>query len=446
MSRLLSFFRSMAGRIFLLLVVGIAISTLLATVLADTRRLAELEHIHLDITADRLQDYVANIGDLHSPTRWPGGVVELDEAEPGAEQGPIDQTLTALLEARLGKGYKVQAFVAPLKSCALVSPISQRASVTMTQPRCWLVRFNLGTVVVRLAVDWPTRASVVTHTLDPLFLAVLTLAAAAMAFVVARMAAAPVNRLAGAADRLGRDLDQPPLAESGPSEVAAAAKAFNTMQAQLKLDLVQRRQMLAAITHDLRTPLTRLRLRLERVADEPLRDRLVADLTAMNQLIQEGLDLARTAEHAEPEAELNLDSLLVALAEDEDDTGGKVTFISGCGCHVRVRPLALRRAVTNLIDNALRHAGGAELSSARRGEDVAIVVRDHGPGIDAALLEKVFEPFFRLEESRSRDTGGVGLGLTIARTLVEQCHGELTLHSPPGGGLEAVILLRSTPD
>ena len=446
MSRLFSFFRSMAGRIFLLLVVGIAISTLLATVLSDTRRLAELEHIHLDLTADRLQDYVANIGDLHSPTRWPGGVVEVDEPPPGAEQGPIDQALTALLEARLGKAYRVQAFVAPLKSCALVSPISQGPSVTLTQPRCWIVSFNLGAVVVRLAVDWPTRASVMTHTLDPLVLAMLTLAAAAMSFLVSRMAAAPVNRLADAAGRLGRDLDQPPLAESGPSEVRAAARAFNTMQAQLKLDLVQRRQMLAAITHDLRTPLTRLRLRLERVADDVLRDRLVADLTAMNQMIQEGLDLARTAEHAEPEAVLNLDSLLIALAEDEDDTGGKVAFISGCGCHVLVRPLALRRALTNLIDNALRHAGGAELSSVRRGADVAIIVRDRGPGIDAALLEKVFEPFFRLEESRSRDTGGVGLGLTIARTLVEQCHGELTLCAPADGGLEAAILLRATID
>jgi signal transduction histidine kinase len=446
MSALVSFFRSMAGRIFLLLVVGIAISTMLATVLADARRLAELEHIHLELTADRLQDYVANIGDLHSPTRWPGGVVELDEAPAGAQAGPIDQALTTLLETRLGKGYKVQAFVAPLKSCALVSPLSKRASVTMTQPRCWLVTFNLGTVVVRLAVDWPTRASVVTHTVDPLFLAVLTLAAAGMAFAVSRMAAAPVNRLADAATRLGRDLDEPPLAETGPSEVAAAARAFNTMQAQLKLDLVQRRQMLAAITHDLRTPLTRLRLRLERVADQALRDRLVADLAAMNQLIQEGLDLARTAEHTEPEAVLNLDSLLLALAEDEADTGGKVKFMSGCGCHVRVRPLALRRAITNLIDNALRHAGDAELSSARRGDFVTIVVRDRGPGIDEALLEKVFEPFFRLEESRSRDTGGVGLGLTVARTLVEQCHGELTLRAPPGGGLEAVVLLRAAQD
>lgn len=278
--------------------------------------------------------------------------------------------------------------------------------------------------------------------LGPWSLAVLAVAAAALAYVVARLATAPVRRLAAAAEALGGDLDRPPLAVEGPTEVRQGARAFNRMQAQLKRREAERTHMLAAITHDLQTPLTRLRLRMEAVDDPALRAALLADGAAMLDLIRAGLDLARAAAGGGgPPERLDLDSLLDSLCEDAVAAGAEVSVVERCGAVVRTRPEALRRCVGNLLENALKHAGAAELACRRRGAAVEVEVRDRGPGVPPERLAEVLEPFVRLETSRSRETGGVGLGLTIARLMAGQAEGELSLANRPGGGLSAVVRL-----
>jgi signal transduction histidine kinase len=260
-----------------------------------------------------------------------------------------------------------------------------------------------------------------------------------LAYVVARIASAPLKRLSKAAAELGRDLDRAPVEVSGPAEVRGAAEAFNAMQKRLQQHVSERTNMLAAITHDLQTPLTRLRLRLEKVEDEPLREKLVADLAAMKALIDEGLELARSAETSEPKVMLDLDSALESLVEDAVDAGGEAVFEQGCQAVMQLRPLAIARLFSNLIDNALKHGGSAAVSASSAGGEVSVRVRDRGPGVPEEMLEKVFDPFVRVDSSRSRQTGGAGLGLTIARALAEKNGASLTLRNHPEGGLEATV-------
>jgi signal transduction histidine kinase len=205
--------------------------------------------------------------------------------------------------------------------------------------------------------------------------------------------------------------------------------------------MADRTRMLAAITHDLQTPLTRMRLRLDKIADVDLRDRLLADFAATQMLIREGLDLAQDAESGEPWGQVDVPSLIEALVEDMADAGLPVRIIETCDGTVRARPQALRRALGNLIDNAITHGGSAEVASASSTDGgVIISVRDRGRGIPEDQLAAVLEPFHRLEPSRSRDAGGgAGLGLTIAVRLAQRTGATLTLANHPNGGLLARI-------
>jgi signal transduction histidine kinase len=295
---------------------------------------------------------------------------------------------------------------------------------------------------LRFSFDTPWVERERSRLLDPAFIVLLVLAIGVLAYIVARIASAPLNRLSAAAAELGADLDRAPIAAAGPTEVRRAADAFNSMQKRLQQHVGERTRMLAAITHDLQTPLTRLRLRLERVEDEALRERLVADLGAMKALIDEGLELARSAETSEPRMMVDLDSLLGSLVEDAVDAGGAATFEQGCGAVLPLRPLAARRLFANLIDNALEYGGSAAVTATREGADVSVHVRDRGPGLPPDMIERVFEPFVRGDDSRSRQSGGVGLGLTIARTLAEKNGATLTLRNSPDGGLEATVCWR----
>lgn len=287
---------------------------------------------------------------------------------------------------------------------------------------------------LRLAAETPAVARDPVPVLDPWFMSLLMLAIAALAYLVARIASAPLQRLAAAATALGRDLDRKPMAETGPREVRHAAQAFNAMQRQLQHHLAQRTQMLAAITHDLQTPLTRLRLRLENVADAALRERLVADLGAMQALIREGLELARSEHSREQPVPLELDSLLESLVEDACEAGAEVYFDGGCG-QVRVlRPMAMHRLFSNLLDNALKYGGRAWVRAQQTRDGLSVHIRDDGPGIAEEDLQSVFDPFVRLETSRSRDTGGAGLGLAIAKALAVSDGAQLQLRNHPGVG------------
>lgn len=264
----------------------------------------------------------------------------------------------------------------------------------------------------------------------------------AAAWFAVRLVTRPLTSLAVASDSLGPDMKAAALPEGGPLEVAHAARAFNAMQRRLADHLTERTRILAAVSHDLQTPITRMRLRVDLLEDENLRDRLQGDLEAMHALVQEGIAYARSAEGiAEPPARVDLDALLDSLAHDYRDAGHAIRLSGQLAAPVTTRPHTLRRIVTNLVDNALKFAAEAEIEISQDGEGIRIAVLDRGPGIDPAELEAVLQPFYRLENSRSRDTGGTGLGLAIARQLALLLGGSLTLANRPQGGLEACIRL-----
>ena len=282
-------------------------------------------------------------------------------------------------------------------------------------------------------IAWPVRLL--------LILLVLLVSVAVLAALAVRTLTRPLAVLADAAGELGRDIRRPPLAETGPLEVRRAAQAFNTMQDRLVRYIEDRDRILAALSHDLKTPITRLRLRTELLDDAPLREKFQADLDDMQRMAQASLDFLRGGEDSEPIAPLDLNALLESLQEDAEDTGREVS-LAGTTCQpLRCRPLALKRCLTNLVDNALKYGQRAEIAVTDTPARLTLIVRDRGPGIPAAELERVFEPFYRLENSRSRDTGGTGLGLSIARNIARAHGGELTLRNRPQGGLEAVLEL-----
>jgi len=262
-----------------------------------------------------------------------------------------------------------------------------------------------------------------------------------LAYIIARMATRPLNQLAQAATELGGDINRPPLVERGPAEVRDAAAAFNAMQARIRRYVAERTEMLAAIAHDLQTPLTRLRLRLEKVNDTELRDKLVDDLASMQTMIREGLDLVTSIDAAGLMQLVDVDSLLSSVCADAVDAGHDVTLVGQTRASIRAIPGALQRCLNNLIDNAVKYGGYARVTAGCEAGSVAIRVADGGPGIPEPQMERVFDPFYRLETSRSRETGGSGLGLTIARNIAHKHGGTVTLRNKPGGGLECLLVL-----
>ena len=259
-----------------------------------------------------------------------------------------------------------------------------------------------------------------------------------------RLATRPLAQLARAADSLGPDLQSERLPESGPLEVSRAATAFNAMQERIAAYMSERTQILAAISHDLQTPITRMRMRADMLDDEVQRAKMNRDLREMEALVKDGVAYARTLHGArEAPCRIDPDSMLESLVGDYQDAGADVRLEGRAGVSVSTRPQALRRILGNLIDNGLKYAGAVEVGVERAGPgDIAVRVRDRGPGIPEAELEKVFEPFYRLEASRNRDTGGTGLGLAIAKQLATAMNGALALRNHPEGGLEATLLIR----
>ncbi|MFM0323221.1 ATP-binding protein [Caballeronia glebae] len=277
----------------------------------------------------------------------------------------------------------------------------------------------------------------------PLVLTLQLIVLGACCWLAVRLATGPLKRLAKAADTLGPDLKAERLPESGPEEVARAAKAFNAMQDRVSMYMTQRMQILAAITHDLQTPITRMRLRVDVMDDESTGAKLQQDLKEMESLVKEGVTYARTL-HGTNEAprRIEADALIESIVDDYLDAGQSVTLSGSIGGALMAPPQALKRVVGNLVDNAIKYAGAAEIEVATRDGRAVISVLDRGPGIPEESLEAVFEPFVRLEDSRNRQTGGTGLGLAIARQLTLAMDASLTLHHREGGGLEARIVIK----
>lgn len=259
--------------------------------------------------------------------------------------------------------------------------------------------------------------------------------------IVVRRMTRPLSVLADAADRLGRNLDEPPIPERGPSEVRRAAQAFNRMQQRLRELLGQKAQMLAAVSHDLKTPITRLRLRAEMLKDSELRTKISRDLDEMESMVTATLDLMRGSGAVEPLARTDLLALIESLQADYEDTGRRVSVAAGPVAPIELRPQALRRCLSNLIDNGLNYGQRVRILVLDSPSRVIIELDDDGPGIPEADLERVFEPFYRLEGSRNRESGGTGLGLSIARAIAAEHAGSITLANRPEGGLRATLIL-----
>jgi signal transduction histidine kinase len=444
-----NFLGSIANRVFVILLAGILVATGVTAVLAQREREGAMNQMRLNHSAERVVQLVVAL-DQAAPEVRP--VILQTAANFGVAAGMADDlealggsdgALVDLLKSRLG--IHRQIMIKQQTGCQ--PPLGRLPRFERVNPGdCQVVLIGLSDGHL-LRVQLRTGgASAGSKDKPPLglpsaYLALFLTLIGLLAWLVARMTARPIRQLAAAAGALGSDLDRAPLPETGPTEIRQAASAFNAMQARIRRQVQHRTHMLAAITHDLQTPLTRLRLRLEKVADGELRTKLIDDLGVMQSMVREGLELARSMDSQEPLQRLDLDSLIDSVCADATDAGQDVELLGPSGVRIMAQPNALRRCLTNLLDNAIKYGRLARVSVVREQERVVIRIRDAGPGLPFDQLEAVFDPFFRLETSRSRDTGGTGLGLTIARNIAEAHGGTLVLANLAEGGLEAVLAL-----
>ncbi|MEM7223056.1 MAG: ATP-binding protein [Pseudomonadota bacterium] len=308
-------------------------------------------------------------------------------------------------------------------------PLSLTLSIHLPDGR-WL---NGETLLPSAAFAWAW--------VTPVTLLGLALAIVAIVIFSVRRITRPMGALAGAAERFGRGAAVEPLAEEGPEDVRHTIRAFNLMRERLERFVADRTRMLAAISHDLRTPITALRLRAEFIEDRETRDKILETLAEMEQMTEAALAFAREDAAREETRLVDLAALIQSLCDDLGDAGHDVTYAGPDKAPVPCRPISLKRALANLIQNAVAYGERARVRLEGDQDALRIIVEDDGPGIPEADLERVFEPFLRLETSRSRETGGVGLGLAIARSILRSHGGDVTLENRPEGGLRATARL-----
>lgn len=425
--------RTLFMRLALILALGLALAHGLSYILIMSERREATVGLMLGYLEQDVASSVALLDRLPAAERaaW---LPRLERRTYGFSLGPGDQghlpdtdharrIADAFMDA-IGKQYKVTAYSVP------GYPNRVQAHVILSDG-------------AQLVIDMRPAGLPVSNWLPAVLFGQLVLLAA-VTWVGVRLATRPLARLADAADRLGPDLKADPLPESGPQEVARAARAFNAMQARIAGYMTERTQILAAISHDLQTPITRMRMRADMLEDGVQRDKMNRDLLEMEALVKDGVAYARTL-HGTLEApcRIDADAMLGSLVGDYQDAGRAITLHGKAAASIETRPHALRRILGNLVDNGLKYAGQVEvLVDPPAAGELVIRVRDFGPGIPEDELEKVFEPFYRLEASRNRDTGGTGLGLAIARQLATTMNGVLELGNHPDGGLEARLRIR----
>jgi signal transduction histidine kinase len=356
--------------------------------------------------------------------------------------GDFEHPLVQTLQSILGPGYHVSiAPAAPGVSNAI-----------QVQPLQTLERRSEKDGLYDVTVQYPDGDSTLFRVARPaegapiprnLFvnLSLLVIIMTIALFVTARTITQPLFQLANAADRVGRDVRQPKLAEKGAREIRDAARAFNTMQDRLQRYLDSRTRVLAAMSHDLKTPLTRLRLQVETLDDPDAQTRIGKQLDEMESMVRGALALFRGLDDDEALAPVDINALLTTLQAEFTQMGGKVTIEGAAARALFGKPQGLKRCLTNLIENAIKFGGSARVYVQDSGRAVVIRIEDDGPGIPAAELERVFEPFYRLESSRNRDSGGTGLGLSIARDIAQSHGGSLVLENRPQRGLQAILTL-----
>jgi len=435
--RVLRMPRTLGARLFLIFLAALALAHILSFAVLFLERYTAARAVMLDTLENDVATSVAILDRLPAAERpqWLAPLQRdtygyvIGEGRAGIpELSPRAQQIAARIRAALGGRY----------------PFTMQ---TVPGPREHLqahLRLSDGSA---LTVDLHPAMKPLTQWLPYVLVAQLLLLVLCSWFAV-RLALRPLADLADAADRLDLGRPGPPLQEDGPAEVAHAATAFNAMRERIADHLQERMQILAAVSHDLQTPLTRMRLRAEMADPGSERDKLLNDLAEIQRLVQEGIAYARSA-HGNDEAAVRIDlaSFLESMVFDYQDSGQSVTLAGTLPTLALItRSHALRRILTNLIDNALKFGGAAEVqASILPAGQLRIAVRDHGPGIPEDQLEAVFQPFVRLEGSRNRSTGGTGLGLAIARQLALALQGSLVLRnrSDVPQGLEAELVISS---
>jgi signal transduction histidine kinase len=454
--------RSLFGRLTLVLLTGLALTVLLsAWVQMRDRGRILYEAMHQDVI-ERTSGIVQLLDALPPPQReslLP--ILSTAQSQVSLATGPLqmpsddsDSAAARLVERqlrdRLGASTEIRVGLAgfvmsgpmagrPMmgmgnRAAAMMHGVHAMASHFLIQVRLgdgtW-VWFERG--LPQGLFDWPVKMLL---TLGILLLGVTTLSLVAVRWVVR-----PLADLRRAADALGKDIHRPPLPETGPVEVAETAGAFNRMQRRISRFVEDRARMLAAVSHDLKTPITRLRLRADLLDDEELGEKIRRDLDEMQAMVEETLDFMRGTDSHEATHPIDLMALLESLIEDAGESGQGVRLEGSIERPYSGRPLALKRCIGNLLNNALRYGGEVEISAQDSAQSVTLRIADRGPGIPAEAIDKVFEPFFRLDGSRGRDSGGTGLGLGIARNIARAHGGDLVLMNRPEGGLVAELKL-----
>jgi signal transduction histidine kinase len=413
-----------------------------ANIIAETSQyLAALSPQQRDDARIKLREQRLTFDDVRPPPR------RLRDAERAA----LERAFAAHLQRHLGSGYKVSTGPPRARRSEIIPLYVLRRELSPPDgpPRpAFRARRDR---VFDVTVTFPDGDQAVFRTFAPrsgprlprvIFfeLGFLALALGIVLYAMTRTITRPLGDLARAADAVGRGATGTPLKETGAREIRHATRAFNSMQERLRRYLDSRTRVLAAMSHDLRTPLTRLRLRVESIDDDQLRQRLVEDLDEMSSMIRGALGVFRGLNDEEAAVPVDINALALELQRQHAELGGEVGIVGSARAPYVAKPLALKRCLGNLVQNAIRHGIRATISI-EDGAQLIVRVLDQGPGIPEDMLEKVFEPFFRLEHSRNRDTGGTGLGLSIARDIAQAHGGSLSLHNRHNGGLEARLTL-----
>ena len=452
--------RTLAGRVLLIIIAGLVVAHVTSFILFDVERGRSLERFAASDLAARIVDGArVSPAALQAPPApravgAPRGRPRLrwQDVESLGEPPAAGEAAPAVFAAELRHSLSEALGSDPVAWLALREvqrPAQEGMPGGIERVRNPVLERSAKMVTVALRLPDGRRALVE----SPLFLPTHQLPteawiSIALIFVVTtlfsiwavRIAVRPVRMLADAAERLSRNIDEPPLPEKGAVEIRAAARAFNRMQDRLRRHVHGRALAFAAMSHDIRTPLTRMRLRLESLGEDA-RDRLAGDVGEIEAIAKSALDVTRGLSHEESVVPVDLRGLAARLLQDYTALGHHVP-VSGVAAPVDARPAALRRAIGNLIDNGLKYGKDeVEVTIEDAREHAAVVVCDRGPGIAPEHLPKVVNPFYRVESSRNRGTGGTGLGLAIAKDIAEGHGGELLLENRAAGGLCARLRL-----
>jgi signal transduction histidine kinase len=429
----------LAGRVALVLALTLIAVQLVTLPFFLRQQASAAEDIFQRSTVDRIAHIIALFEPLSPQQRRdllpavssPFLSLDLFYALTDEESAAVDEkALAASLSARLKREVIIKRVDEDAGDLPALLPTQQRIAIWVPLGDDSWLRFSTRSNLPSLG--W------VAHVSAQLLLVCLVLAA--IAVVAARQITRPIRTFVAAAERLGTDVNAPPIPERGSRELRSATRAFNTMQERLQRYVDDRTRMLAAISHDLRTSLTRLRLRMEYIEDPQQRDKAQQDLEQMDAMLASTLSFARDDAATEQPVNLDLAKLLHTLCDDLVDMGERVDYHGPESHTVSCRALALQRALTNVMSNAVSYGGCAHVTLVLDEEGCVICVEDEGPGVPQDQLDIVFEPFVRLDPARSRSTGGTGLGLSIARSVLRSHGGDVTLANKPGGGL--VVSLR----